>query len=64
MKKSEIVMKGECEFRDNQLWEEVLRMGTKVQTLNERTKRQTTQIGELRKRIKLTEEKYGRKLQT
>jgi hypothetical protein len=51
-KKNKIILSADTELRDNVLWEQFERLWTKVETLNERTKRQTLDIRELRKQIK------------
>ena len=47
---SKIILQAECKFEDIELREAVKQLETKIQTLNERTKRQTIQIRELNKK--------------
>ena len=49
---NEIVMTGECDFKDHEVREWLSRIGTKIETLNDRTKSHTIQIRELRNKIK------------
>ena len=64
MIKNKIILKAECDFKDNELRDWVSQLETKIVTLNERTKRQTIQIRDLEKRIRIMEVRYGRKMQT
>jgi predicted nuclease with TOPRIM domain len=50
--KSKIILKAEAELEDKQAREQLGMLWTKMETLNERTKRQTIQITELNKRVK------------
>ena len=49
---NEIILKAEGELVDKDARELISMMDTRITTLNDRTKRQTIQIGELNKRIK------------
>lgn len=51
-RRNKIVMTGTCELKDEELREAYSKLFTKVETLNERTKRHTLEIKELRRRIK------------
>jgi len=46
---SKIILEAKCKFEDTELRELFTKLETKIQTLNERTKRQTIQIKELHK---------------
>jgi len=50
--KNEIVMRGKTDLCDHELRAWVDKLFTKVETLNDRTKRQTLQIRDLEKKIK------------
>lgn len=54
-KQNKIIMEGECYFVDKDLRKYVSKLETKIETINERTKRQTLQIKELDKKIKQLE---------
>jgi len=54
---NKIVLEAETNLIDNQAREQLSMLWTKYETLNDRTKRQTGQIGELKKEIKLLQEK-------
>ena len=54
---SEITLKGKCDFEDKGAREAVIRLDTKVATINERTKMHTIEIRELRKMIKAISDK-------
>ena len=45
---NKVILQADCKFEDIELRELFLKLETKVQTLNERTKRQTIQIRELK----------------
>jgi len=64
MKKNEIHMKGETDFKDNELREAFSRMGERITTLNDRTKSHTLKIRGLEKRLKKLEVEDGKRLQT
>lgn len=49
---NKIILQAECKFEDTELREVVKQLETKIQTLNERTKRQTIQIRELQNKSK------------
>jgi len=57
MESNKIIIEANTELVDNELREVVHKLWTKMETMNDRTKRQTIQIGELNKRIKQLEEK-------
>lgn len=48
--KSEIILKAKADLKDNEAREVISKMWVKIETLNERTKRQTIQIRELNKK--------------
>jgi len=48
---NKIILEADCEFKDKELRELFLKLETRFQTLNERTKRQTIQIRELEKKL-------------
>jgi len=52
MKKNKIILKAYTEFEDAGAREWLSTLQTKIDTLNERTKRHTLDIRELRKKIK------------
>ena len=49
--KSKVILQADCEFKDKELRELFLKLETRFQTINERTKRQTIQIRELEKKL-------------
>lgn len=49
---NKIILTAETDLKDNELREWVGKIQTQVETLNERTKRQTKEIQELRKKLK------------
>jgi chaperonin cofactor prefoldin len=49
---NEIILTAKAEFKDNELREYVDKLWVKMETLNERTKRQTKDIQELRRMLK------------
>jgi len=51
--KNTIILKATAELQDLELRKWVIKLQTKIETLNERTKRQTFQIRELEKELKL-----------
>jgi len=55
--KNKIILSAETKLEDNQAREQLSMLWTKMETLNDRTKRQTIQIGKLNKRIKELEKK-------
>jgi len=48
---NKIILQADCKFEDTELRNIVKQLETKIQTLNERTKRQTIQIRELEKKV-------------
>jgi chaperonin cofactor prefoldin len=50
--KNKIILTAETELKDNELREIVEKLWTKFETLNDRTKRQTIEIQELRRKLK------------
>lgn len=54
---NKIVLEAETNLVDNQAREQLSMLWTKYETLNDRTKRQTIQIGDLQKQIKLLQRK-------
>ena len=55
--KNKIILSAETELEDNQAREQLSMLWTKMETMNDRTKRQTIQISELNKKIKELEKK-------
>jgi len=55
--KNKIILSAETELEDKQAREQISMLWTKIETLNDRTKRQTIQISELNKKIKELEKK-------
>ena len=55
MESNKIILEAETKLEDNQAREELSMLWTKMETMNDRTKRQTIQISELNKRIKQLE---------
>jgi len=53
--KNKIVLEAETELKDNEVRKWISQLVTKIETLNDRTKRQTLQIRDLEKRIKKLE---------
>jgi len=51
--KNTIILKATAELQDLELRKWVTKLQTKIETLNDRTKRQTFQIRELEKELKL-----------
>ena len=49
---NKIILEANCEFKDTELRKLFTQLETKIQTINERTKRQTIQIRELEKKLK------------
>lgn len=49
---NKIILEAQTHLQDNQLREWVDKLFTKIETLNDRTKRQTIQIRELKKEIR------------
>jgi len=54
--KNTIILKATAELQDIELRKWVIKLQTKIETLNERTKRQTFQIRELEKEVKKLKE--------
>ena len=54
--KNIIILKATAELQDIELRKWVIKLQTKIETLNERTKRQTFQIRELEKEVKKLKE--------
>lgn len=52
MEENKIILEAKARLEDHQAREQIDMLWTKIQTLNERTKRQTIQISELNKRLK------------
>lgn len=52
MESNKIILEANTKLIDNQAREQISMLWTKIETLNDRTKRQTIQINELNKRIK------------
>jgi hypothetical protein len=50
--KNKIILTAEAEIEDKKLREWVSKLWTKMETINERTKKQTREIQELRRKIK------------
>ncbi len=48
---NKIILEADCKFEDKELRKLFIQLETKIQTLNERTKRQTIQIRELEKKL-------------
>ena len=48
---NKIILQADCKFEDVELRKLFTQLITKVETLNERTKRQTIQIKELQKKL-------------
>ena len=55
MESNKIILEAETKLEDNQAREQLSMLWTKMETMNDRTKRQTIQISELNKRIKQLE---------
>ena len=55
MESNKIILEANTKLEDNQAREELSMLWTKMETMNDRTKRQTIQISELNKRIKQLE---------
>ena len=55
--KNKIILTAETDFQDNQLREWFSKMQVQIDTMNERSKRQTKEIKLLEKRIKIQEER-------
>jgi hypothetical protein len=55
--KNQIILTAETDFQDNQLREWFSKMQVQIDTMNERSKRQTKEIKLLEKRIKIQEER-------
>ena len=53
--KNKIILEANTKLEDNQAREQLSMLWTKMETMNDRTKRQTIQISELNKRIKQLE---------
>ena len=52
MQKNKIVLEANTELRDNELREVVNKLWVRIESINERTKRQTFQIREIEKEVK------------
>jgi hypothetical protein len=52
MQKNKIVLEANTELRDNELREVVNKLWVRIESINERTKRQTIQIRELQMEVK------------
>jgi len=55
MESNKIILEANTKLEDNQAREQLSMLWTKMETMNDRTKRQTIQISELNKRIKQLE---------
>ena len=55
MESNKIILEANTKLEDNQAREQITMLWTKMETMNDRTKRQTIQISELNKRIKQLE---------
>ena len=55
--KNTIILKATAELQDIELRKWVIKLQTKIETLNERTKRQTFQIRELEKKLRIVRKK-------
>ena len=55
--KNKIILEAETELKDNELREWVSKMQMQIETINERTKRQTRDIQEINRKIKELEKK-------
>ncbi len=64
MEKNKIILTAETDFQDNKLRAAFRSMSTKIDTLNDRTKRQTIQIKDLEERLRIMGVEYGREMQT
>ena len=54
---NKIILEANTKLEDNQAREQLSMLWTKMETMNDRTKRQTIQISELNKKIKELEKK-------
>jgi len=48
---SQVILKAECEFQDTELRKILEKMETRINTLNDRTKKHTLEIRELNKKL-------------